>query len=94
MKKESPLRAWLRLLGPDVHRMAIANLDSLECGFPRRDTDAWKNNLQEAINRHATWSQTPQGHDFWMRKYEEAGKNTRTPDDFIGIDCTIPEELT
>lgn len=71
--------------------MALANLDNPNCRYMDYTPESLVTGLQNAINRHASWDNTPQGGDFWSRQYYAAARNKRTPETCMGIDCTVPE---
>jgi hypothetical protein len=91
MRKEYLVRDWLKLLPPEVSRLAPANLDNPDRKHPTYCPELRVHTLSDAINMHATWSQTPQGGGFWQKQYDLARQNTRTPKELMGIDCTVPE---
>jgi hypothetical protein len=90
MKKTYPVRLWLQLLEPEVRKMAMANLDNPDCGHVHHTKQEQTASLYAAIDRHAYWVKTPQGWDFWARERAKAARDTRTPEEFLGVDCTVP----
>jgi len=91
MRKTYTVRQWLQLLEPEIRKMAIANMDNPKCKHPSGRSDSQADTLARAIDLSAHWDKTPQGRDFWGDQYDAARRNTRTPREVMGVDCTIPE---